>query len=81
MISFNKDSRAVSETVKMFRALAECLHPMKFERDNFSEEQFRNETGIHLSMTESKASKRGKAIDDTSFCDYQSRKMTFYPHV
>lgn len=79
--SLNNDLRAVSEAVKMFKALAECLHPMRFERDNFSEEQFRNETGIPLSMTESKATKRDRAIEDTRTCFYNGRKITFYPHL
>lgn len=77
----NNDLRATAEAVKMFKALAERLHPMKFERDNFSEEQFRDETGIPLSMTESKASKRDKAIEETRVCYYKGRKITFYPHL
>jgi hypothetical protein len=79
--SLNNDLRAAAEAVKMFKALAECLYNLKFERDNFSEEQFQNETGIPLSMTESRASKRDKAIEDTRVCFYNGRKITFYPHL
>ncbi len=79
--SLKDDLKATAEAVRMFKALAECLHPMKFERDGFSEEQFRNETGLVLSMTESRASKRDKAIEDTRVCYYQGRKITFYPHL
>lgn len=79
--SLNNDLRAVAEAVKMFRALAECLYPMKFEREEFSEELFRDETGITLSMTESRATKRDKALEDTRVCLYNGREIIFYPHL
>ena len=79
--SLSQDLRAAAEAVKMLKALAECLHPLKFELDCFSEERFQNETGIALSMTESRASKRDKAIEETRVCYYQGRQITFYPHL
>ena len=79
--SLNGDLKAAHETVKMLVALAECLHPMKFEQGEFSEERFRDETGLVLSMTESKTSKREKMIEDSRTCFYQGQKILFYPHL
>ncbi|MDR1922573.1 MAG: ELKS/Rab6-interacting/CAST family protein [Candidatus Adiutrix sp.] len=79
--NLNNDLRAVHEIVKMFTALAGCLYDLKFRRDGFSEEQFRDETGLTLSMTESKASKKEKAVEDSRTCFFNGRKILFYPHL
>lgn|GEM_PF-6697602 len=79
--SLKDDLKAAVEAAKMLKALAEVLQPMKFERDNFSEERFQDETGLALAMTESKATKRDRALDETRICFYEGRKISFYPHL
>jgi len=77
----NENLHAVVAAVKIFKALAENLYRLKFEKGSFSEEQFRDETGLEMSMTESKASKRDPAVCESRKCIYNRAEITFFPHV
>ncbi|MDR3203684.1 MAG: hypothetical protein LBV23_02905 [Deltaproteobacteria bacterium] len=77
-------TRMVQEAVKFIKALAEKLHPMKFADENnnsIDTNAFRNATGIPLSMTERRGTKRDQALEDARTCFYKGEKITFYPHL
>ena len=76
-----KNPKVVAEFVKMVKSLALSLHPMKFKSNNFSEERFKDETGFELSMTESRATKRDKAMDEPRICHYKGKEILCYPHL
>jgi hypothetical protein len=76
-----KNSRVVSEAVKMLKALVEVLYPMKFENGSFSQEEFLNRTGIPFSMTEGKATKKDSALEGIRTCYWNGKKITFFPHL
>ena len=70
---------AVTESVRMVKSLALSLHPMKFKSNNFSEERFKDEIGLELSMTESRATKREKA--EVAFpVPWRESKNYYRPH-
>ncbi|MDR1045023.1 MAG: hypothetical protein LBP33_07900 [Candidatus Adiutrix sp.] len=79
--SLNQNLNAAVSAARIFKALAENLHRSKFEKGSFSEEQFRDETGLEMSMTESKASKRDQAVWESRTCLYNGEEITFFPHV
>jgi hypothetical protein len=79
--SLNQNKTAAVAAARIFKALATNLYPAKFVKRSFSEEQFRAETGLEMSMTESKASKRDQAVWESRTCLYHDREITFFPHI
>jgi len=77
----NENLYAAFTAANIFKALAEILHLLKFDQPGFSEEKFNSQTRFILSMTESKASKNHKAIEDSRTCIYEGRAVYFYPHI
>jgi hypothetical protein len=74
-------SRLVQEAVRFVKALAEKLHPMKFEENNLDQAAFLNATGIPFTMTERRGTKRDQVLEDARTCFYKGEKITFYPHL
>jgi hypothetical protein len=81
IFSAHKNPKIIAEAVKMLHSLAMILHPMKYRVKNFSEELFLAEAGIELSMTESRATKRDKTMDEHRICHYKGREIFCYPHL
>jgi len=79
--SLNQNAAAAISAACIFKALAENLHKSKFEKGTFSEEQFKGENGLVMSMTESKASKRDQDVWESRTCVYNGEKITYFPHV
>ncbi|MDR2367964.1 MAG: hypothetical protein LBF58_07650 [Deltaproteobacteria bacterium] len=75
----DKKYRIVQEAVKMIKALAETMHKLKFEDNNFQD--FTNLTGIPFSMTEHKLTKREREIEKSRTCKYNGETIIFYPHL
>jgi hypothetical protein len=76
-----KKYRIIPEAIKMIKALAETLYPMKFVTGNVSHDEFLNITGIPFSMTERRATKREKDLEIARTLRYNGQKITFFPHL
>jgi hypothetical protein len=79
----NRNSKCVSQALTMFKALALVLYPMKYESADgrINPGQFEDLTGCPLAMTEGKLTKRDKSFEEIRTCEYEGRKITFYPHL
>ena len=77
----NENINAAFAAAEIFKVMAEVLQPMVFDGTGFSEEKFKDETGIILSMTEGKASKRDPITEASRTCAFEGQEITFFPHI
>jgi hypothetical protein len=80
--SGNDSQNCVRTVWRMLYVAATVLHPLVFSDKNYDlEKELLHRTGVDLSMTEGKLTKKDKSLTKMRTCEYKGEECTYFPHM